>query len=259
MKQRVTRILLAGALALVAFVPNALAQGRVDIGLYRAGGNLEVRVRPEADFDGIFSSLVFTIRWDRSTGATLGDMVQEDPARQYIPILRSGNVRESGSTNYQVYAGFGMSAMASHSARWRAGEEVVIATIPVTGKADFELVNDAFTNEAANNANYYVALGGADRTGVIFKSMTTADEDNGVLIRPNPNNGQFTFSFTVAGPTDLTVDVLNSLGQSVYTESRTGFEGNFRKEMDLTAMSTGAYYLRIKRGEQITTHKVVYK
>jgi hypothetical protein len=29
--------------------------------------------------------------------------------------------------------------------------------------------------------------------------------------------------------------------------------------MDLTAMSTGAYYLRIKRGEQITTHKVVYK
>jgi hypothetical protein len=104
-----------------------------------------------------------------------------------------------------------------------------------------------------------VALGGADRTGVIFKSMTTADEDNGVLIQPNPNNGQFTFSFTVAGPTDLTVDVLNSLGQSVYTESRTGFEGNFRKEMDLTAMSTGAYYLRIKRGEQITTHKVVYK
>lgn len=259
MRQLFTRIALAGILALAGSVPTALAQGRVDIGLYRNGGNLEVRVRPEADFNGIFSSLVFTIRWDRTSGASLGDMLQEDPARQYIPIMRSGNVREAGSTNYQVYAGFGMSPMSSHAAQWRAGEEYVIASIPVTGKADFELVNDAFTQEPTNNANYYVALGGVDKTGVIFKSLTSADEDNSVLIQPNPTNGQFVFTFNVASPSDITVDVLNSLGQSIYNERRTGFEGTFRKEMNLSGQSTGAYYLRIKRGEQVTSHKIVYK
>lgn len=259
MKQLFTRSALAGLLLLAGSVSTAVAQGRVDIGLYRNGGNLEVRVRPEADFNGIFSSLVFTIRWDRTSGASLGNMVQEDPARQYIPIMRSGSVRESGSTNYQVYAGFGMSPLSAHATQWRAGEEYVIASIPVTGKADFELVNDAFTQEPANNANYYVALGGVDRTGVIFKSLTSADEDNGVLIQPNPTDGQFVFTFNVASPSDVTVDVLNSLGQSIYTEHRTGFEGTFRKEMDLSGQSTGAYYLRIKRGEQVTSHKIVYK
>lgn len=36
----------------------------LDITMVAVGGNqLEVKVRPDADFDGLFSSLVFTIRW----------------------------------------------------------------------------------------------------------------------------------------------------------------------------------------------------
>jgi len=259
MKRSFTRTILAAALALVAFAPTTTAQGRVDIGLFRTGGMLEVRVRPEADFDGIFSSLVFTIRWDRTTGATLGEMIQEGAAEQYIPIIRSGNTREVGSSNYQVFAGFGMSPMQANGFQWRAGEEYVIATIAVTGKAEFELVNDAYTNEAANNADYYVALGGSDRTGVIFKNLATADEEGGVVILPNPNQGQFTFTFSVPSATDITVDVMNALGQSVFNERINSFEGTYRKEMDLTSMSKGVYYVRIKRGETTSTHKVVYK
>ncbi len=231
----------------------------VDIGLFQNNNQLEVRVKPHADFEGIFSSVVFTIKWDRSTGATLGQVQQEGASKLYIPLMRSGNVHEHGPLNYQVYAGFGTTTMVSHGARWTAGEEYVIATIPVSGKAEFELVNDSWTAVPTNNANYYVSLGGQDHTGLIYKNLATAEEDAHVLIQPNPNKGQFTFSFENGQAMDVTVEVVNSIGQSVFNDAIQGFEGTYRKEMDLTSMSNGVYYLKLKRGENNTVHKIVYQ
>lgn len=252
-------ILTLGALALTLAATPVSAQNQVDIGLHRNGDNLEVHVRPQSGFNGIFSSVVFTIRWDRNSGASLGTLTQEAPAAQYIPIMRSGGLREEGSFNYHVYAGFGISPLESIGTSWTAGEEYVIATIPVTGKGEFELLNDSWTAEAAHNANYYVSLGGVDRTGIIYKGLVTADEDGSVIIQPNPNNGQFTFSFSNSTPMDITVEVVNSLGQSVFTDTVREFQGTYRREMDITTMSNGIYYLKIKRGEETSTHKIVYR
>ncbi|MFN3875503.1 MAG: T9SS type A sorting domain-containing protein, partial [Flavobacteriales bacterium] len=229
-----------------AAVPLA-AQSTVDIGLFRNGDKLEVRLRPGQDFDGIASSVVFTIRWDRNSGASLGAFSQPAPAAQFLPLMKSGGVREQGAFNYQVYAGFGLTPLRELDAAWRANQEVVIATIPVVGKGEFELVNDAYTAEAQVNANYYISLGGRDVTGVIYKGLATAEEDGSLTILPNPNNGQFTFYFSVATPTDIVVDVVNSLGQSVFSETVRAFEGTYRKEMDLTSMSNGVYYVKVKR------------
>lgn len=236
-----------------------MAQQQVDIGLFRNGDKLEVRVRPASDFNGIFSSLVFTIRWDRSSGAALGALRQEGAPAMYMPVMKSGAVRENGTFNYQVYAGFGVSPLENLETSWRAGQEVVLASIAVTGKGEFELVNDAFTAEPATNANFYVSLGGRDQTGVIYKGLSTAEEDGTVTILPNPNNGQFTFFFSVNTPTDVTVEVVNALGQSIFNDTLRNFEGTYRKEMDLTSMSSGLYYLKLKRNGEVSTHKIVYR
>ena len=252
---------LAMGLVLGLAIPfsGAKAQDQVDVGLFQNNNMLEVRVKPASNFDGVFSSIVFTIKWDRTTGATLGTLSQEGAVQQYIPIDRSGNVHENGPLNYQVFAGFGTQTLASRGVSWNAGEEYVIATIPVTGKAEFELVNDAWTATPAHNANYYVSLGGHDRTGIIYKSITTAEEDGSVVIQPNPNNGQFTFSFVNNSPLDINVEVVNSLGQSVFNDKVPAFEGTYRKEMDITSMSNGVYYLKVKRGEYSSVHKIVYR
>lgn len=246
-------------LAAMAIPFAGAAQNQVDIGLFRSGDKLELRVKPNSDFSGIFSSLVFTIRWDGSSGAGLGQIRQEGPPALYMPIVKSGAVHEHGNLNYQVYAGFGISPLESFDVAWQAGKEVVLATIPVTGKGEFELVNDAWTGEASHNADYYVSLGGRDETGVIYKGLATAEEDGSVTILPNPNNGQFVFFFTVSTPTDITVEIVNALGQSVFNETLRGFEGNYRKEMDLTSMSNGVYYLKLKRNGESSTHKIVYR
>ncbi|MDQ3101248.1 MAG: T9SS type A sorting domain-containing protein [Bacteroidota bacterium] len=259
MKSNLICIAIGIALGALISPATAIAQDQVDIGLYQNNNMLEVRVKPQADFDGIFSAVVFTIKWDRTSGAALGNLTQEGPAAQYVAINRSGNAHEHGSYNYQVYAGFGNLTLASQSAAWTAGEEYVIATIPVSGRSEFELVNDAWTGEPAHNANYYVSLGGHDKTGSIYKSITTAEEDASVVIQPNPNQGLFTFSFVNRNASDITVDVINALGQSVFTDAIPAFEGTYRKEMDITSMSNGVYYLKVKRGEFTSVHKIVYR
>lgn len=259
MKRMTSSALLALALLTVVGTTEMQAQSPVDIGLQNNGDRLEVVLRPGADFNGILSAVVFTIRWDGSTGATLGDVQQEGSPAQYIPVQRSGAVREHGTSSYQVFAGFGTTPIASAGGSWTSGKEYVIASIPVSGSAEFELVNDAWTNEVTNNADYYLSLGGADRTGNIYKGIVSAGGDAGVTIQPNPNNGIFTFSFDVATTQNVTVEVMNALGQAVFTDVVREFTGTYRREMDLTATSSGVYYLKIKRGEQVTTHKVVYR
>lgn len=235
------------------------AQQNVDIGLYQNNGMLEVKVRPEADFNGIFSSLVFTIRWDSNSSASLGNADQDEDVASYMSVDRSGNIRENGGARYAVYAGFGMRAMSNAGVNWQAGQEYTVLRIPVTGQGEFELVNDAYTADRQNNANFYVSLGGTDRTGVIYKGLAPASEDGNVLVQPNPNNGRFTLSFTNTEKGDVTVEVINSIGQSVYNETVRDLEGNYKREMDLSTMGAGAYYVKLKRNGNTTSHKVIYR
>lgn len=247
------------ATAAIASLPLvAQAQGTMDIGLYQQNGNLEVKVRPSSEFDGVFSSVVFTLRWDKSTGITLGEPVVPDGTP--IRTDRSGQLHEEGVFNYMVYAGFGFDLMSESGQRYEAGKEYTILTIPVQGKGVVELVNDTWTNVPANNGDYYVSLGGYDKTGVIYKGMAaTTDLDGSVTIKPNPNHGVFQFSFFCDEPSDLRVEVVNNLGQTNFSETLRGFSGSYVKDMDLTRESEGAYYLKITRGGNTGTHKIVYQ
>ncbi len=237
----------------------AYAQSALDVGLFRNGSDLEVRVRPTSDFDGVFSAMVFTVRWDRSTGATLGAPVQRNAAETYMPVAPSGGVHEVGAKNYQIFAGFGFQRLTTTGETWEAGKEYVIATIPVQGTADFELINDSWTGEVTSNGDYYVSLNGVDQTGIIYKDLVNASSDTHISVVPNPNNGQFTFSFNVEEAANVRIELVNALGQTVFTEDLRQYTGTYRQQMDLTTMSNGFYYLKVMRGDRTDVEKVVYR
>jgi hypothetical protein len=235
----------------------SFAQGTVDIGLFHNDGVLEVRMRPTTEFNGVVSSTVFALRWDRNSDVSLGDASVPDGTP--FNTRKSGQLREDGMFNYLVYAGFGFDAMESSDMRWEAGKEYTVLSIPVTGKGAVELVNDEWTSTLTNNANYFVSLGGHDKTGAIYKSLaTTTDLEGTVNIKPNPNEGLFQFSFISDEQVNIQVEVVNTLGQSSFRESLRNFQGTYVKEMDLTQMSEGIYYLKITRGEKTSVHKIVY-
>ncbi len=230
----------------------------VDIGLFQAGNELEVRVRPTEDFDGILSAVVFTVRWERSNGAKLQAHTQKSAAGTYIPIAKSGDVHEDGPFNYQIYAGFGFDRIADAGLSWKAGQEYVIATIPYTGKGEFALVNDGWTAIDENNGNYYISLNGYDRTGSIYKSVTNvATADQSVSIVPNPSRGLFTLTVPVKDGENMSLEIHNAAGQVVFQDAPRMVQGTYRREMDLTSYGSGNYHLRIMRNGVSENHKIV--
>jgi Secretion system C-terminal sorting domain len=235
----------------------------LDATLVDNGNNqLELRVRPDGFFDGLFSSLVFTIRWDAASGANLGSLTPVPPADEYIGINKSGGEQDDMGDRYQVFAGFGFTPLSSVPATWNAGVEYALVTIPVlNGSSTFELVNNAWTS--ANNADYYVSLNGQDRTGALYQlstGVTMGDVSlSGLDVQPNPSEGVVGITFRIADPQDVRIEVLNSLGQQVLTERLNAFSGEYRGSLDLSAFGSGVYVLNLRTATGVSTQRLVVR
>lgn len=223
-------------------------------------GQLEVKLRPGANFDGMVSSLVFTVKWDAGTEAHLGAIQQVEPASTYLPISRSGGEQDAGGDRYQIFVGFGMTPMQWIPSEWVAGQEYTVVTIPVTGTAEFSLVNDTWTG--LNNADYYLALGGVDETGTIYGDITTGViagdlGEGGLSVVPNPTNKATVITMEVRKAQDLNLDLLNAAGQTVWKESRPNASGTVRIPLDLASLDKGVYLLRVHAADKVITQRVV--
>lgn len=163
---------------------------------------LEVRLRPEFDFNALVSGLVFTLRWD-----TAGDVHVADPDQfsygppfctfMSIPLGASpdGEIDANGY-RYQTYGAVPLTGIPA-GCEWVANVEVPLVRIPVVsagGCTNFQIVNDGFT--AANNKDYYISVIGLDTTGTIYglgapdmgdcsTAIAPIDEDD-VALSPNP-------------------------------------------------------------------------
>lgn len=255
--------LLRKPLAVLAMVGTAatLQASDVDITMVpNDNGQLEVRLRPSDNFNGLVSSLVFTVRWNASTEAHLGDIQQTNPSMTYIPVSRSGGEQDNGGDRYQIFVGFGMTPLQAISASWVAGQEYTIATIDVSGTAEFSLVNNTWTG--LNNADYFLALGGLDETGDIYGDITSgilAGEaaDGGLSVVPNPTDKVANVTMELASAQDLRFELINAAGQVVWTEDRPGANGSVHLRLDMTSYDKGVYMLRIHMAEKIVTQRVV--
>lgn len=161
----------------------------IDIGLFPKPGDpstLQVKVRAQETFTEVVSNLTFTIRWETASGASLGAWQFPGPfgpgwcAALQTGVAASGDGEvDAGGFRYQTYNGFGLNQLAGCPFQpgysWPAGEEVVLMEIAIlnnTGCANFNIVNDAFTE--ANNKNFFFSLNGTqDCEGVIYSAPYT--------------------------------------------------------------------------------------
>jgi hypothetical protein len=76
---------------------------------------------------------------------------------------------------------------------------------------------------------------------------------NGIDIYPNPNSGVFTIQLSAAPVSPVTVEVINGLGQVV-----DGFTMNAAtKQVDISLLDNGVYFVRTISGSTVTVHRVV--
>ncbi|MCM5530184.1 S8 family serine peptidase [Parasegetibacter sp. NRK P23] len=80
---------------------------------------------------------------------------------------------------------------------------------------------------------------------------------NGVLVAPNPNNGNFELAFQTTRTGKLAIALYNTQGQAIYNENRNTFTGTYRKNFALQHLANGIYWLKITHAGKEWTQKLV--
>jgi PKD repeat protein len=76
-------------------------------------------------------------------------------------------------------------------------------------------------------------------------------------IYPNPNDGHFTISFMSVERESYRIEIINSLGQVVYQNEITGFNGAYKKEMSVVEYGQGIYTISLISSKYETVKKMV--
>lgn len=220
----------------------------------------EVRIRPDGDFDGVFSSLVFTARWSASSAVTLGSFqpTQDMMSIGIFPFV-SGDVETANGYNYASYTADSPTSLAIEGLFWTAGQEVVLGTIEVEGGgSDLQLVNDAWTLEY--NGDFYVSLNGVPSTGVIYGPSTGVsggmEEEHRFTVECNPHEGGIGMNITSERERSVDYDVLDAIGRTVMHGRMAVPHGRSEHVVDLAAPS-GAYTVWIRSEGSTRATRVV--
>lgn len=226
-------------------------------------GALEVRLRPDGDFDGLVSSLVFTVRWLDADDVNLGGVSQISPANFFMPFSKSGPEQVSGIYRYQVFAGFSLITLVDLETAWMANTEVVLGEIAVNGGTSlFEIVNDEWTGDINNNGDYYISLNGQDRTGEIYTFSTGGvsggSDQGGLSVLPNPAFGSTTLSMDLTEQVAaMDLRLLDPAGRVIWTAQRSAGPGRFVETLDLQGYAAGAYLLQVRLPQAQLSQRVV--
>ena len=81
---------------------------------------------------------------------------------------------------------------------------------------------------------------------------------NELSVFPNPTSNIFTISFISAQTvSQLQINVIDISGKTVYTETIKAFNGSLKKEINLSGISKGTYFIKLSSHEFIETKKIV--
>ena len=101
-----------------------------------------------------------------------------------------------------------------------------------------------------------------DANGCTLESnqiVYTAGSDIGLTVGPNPNSGQFKVQFFIAETANVSISLLNVLGQRVYSSEYPDFSGVFSNQVDVENLSAGIYILKIQVGSKTYAQKLLIK
>lgn len=121
---------------------------------------------------------------------------------------------------------------------------------------------DASTGQIISDAPTSAIIGDleCDNTKFAKNFYTSIKEEetifNDLAIFPNPNQGIFTLGFTVENPQNVSIQVINNIGQVVFQEQHNNYKGNYSDKIDLSSYANGAYILNITIGENTHTENI---
>jgi hypothetical protein len=87
--------------------------------------------------------------------------------------------------------------------------------------------------------------------------ITEAQDNDGISFYPNPNNGNFTVGVASDNVREMKMEIIDLQGRLIYAEQIGGISSGFSKEINLTGIADGAYYVRFTSENNIHTEKLI--
>lgn len=83
------------------------------------------------------------------------------------------------------------------------------------------------------------------------------DENSPIQVFPNPSNGQFTLTFETTQEHDVTLDVVDLAGRSIWGEKINGLNGKYNRTFGNNKLAAGVYMLNVTIDGQRSVRKLV--
>jgi len=80
---------------------------------------------------------------------------------------------------------------------------------------------------------------------------------NNLAIYPNPSRDIFNISFTSNARQDLSVKIMNVIGEELINENLQQFIGEYTKQIDLSNNAKGIYFLEIETNDGVINKKLI--
>jgi len=241
------------------------AQPLIDLSLETADQQLEVRLLPQATFQGLVSNVQFTLRWNDAELHALS--ISQPPLEaQYIPMQPAGQSWSDGTFVYQTFVGFGLLPMDTVGVQWQAGQEVVLMRLQVPSLSPtYELVRAEAVQP--KNGAFYVELNGQVATGqfrnIQAGGQTALGDRLGQtvsfgLIFPNPGKQTFFLPVESQSVQHIQVGLYNQNGQKVYFSDWKIHPGRHQLQLRFPTLPAGVYHLfLITQDEQMYNQNIM--
>ena len=91
-------------------------------------------------------------------------------------------------------------------------------------------------------------------------STSIISQDIGYLnIYPNPTNGILNIYFSILNSQDIRLNLVNTIGEIVFTESLSNYLGEYKRQINLKEYSKGVYLLELDTDNGIVNKKLILK
>ena len=94
-------------------------------------------------------------------------------------------------------------------------------------------------------------------SGSLSSESFTINYLNPLIIYPNPFQDSITLQNTTGTSTDCNVKIYAINGTAVFNKTYSGFDANQNIKIDLKTLPQGTYIVQLKKGQEITTRKII--